>query len=130
MKQRDYHFSRIVRRKGVEKMDNNRLYERNTYERNSRTVAVVSYITWIGWIIAFIIRDRSDTFALHHLNQALVINLLKIAGGLCAAVPGIGHSVSAVVGIAAFVFIVMGIYRAANYRTDPLPLVGEFHLMF
>ena len=119
-----------MRRKGVEKMDNNRLYERNTYERNSRTVAVVSYITWIGWIIAFVIRDRSDTFALHHLNQALVINLLKIAGGLCAAVPGIGHSVSAVVGIAAFVFIVMGIYRAANYRTDPLPLVGEFHLMF
>ena len=60
---------------------------------------------------------------------ALVINLLKIAGGLCAALPGIGHSVSAVAGIAAFVFIVMGIYRAANYRTDPLPLIGELHLM-
>ena len=47
---------------------------------NSRTVAVVSYITWIGWIIAFLIRDKTDRFAAHHLNQALVINLLKIAG--------------------------------------------------
>ena len=99
------------------------------YNNHSRTVAVVSYITWIGWIIAFVIRDRDDAFSAHHLNQALVINLLKIAGGLCAALPGIGHSVSAVVGIAAFVFIVMGIYRAANWRTDPLPFVGELHLI-
>ena len=105
-------------------------YNRNSYERNSRAVAVVSYITWIGWIIAFVIRDRTDTFALHHLNQALVINLLKIAGGLCAVLPGIGHSVSAVAGVAAIVFAVMGIYRAANYRTDSLPFVGELHLMY
>lgn len=108
----------------------NNMYNRNNYERNSRTVAVVSYITWIGWIIAFVIRDRSDTFALHHLNQALVINLLKIAGGLCVVLPGIGHSVSGIVGVAAFVFAIMGIYRAANFRTDPLPLVGELHLMY
>ena len=111
-------------------MNTNNMNNRNKYEMNSRTVAVISYITWVGWIIAFVIRDRSDTFALHHLNQALVINLLKIAGGLCAVLPGIGHSISAVVGVAAFVFIVMGIYRAAHYRTDPLPFVGELHLMY
>ena len=106
-----------------------RLYERTEYEKKSRTVAVVSYIKWVGWIVAFLIRDKGDSFQTHHINQALMINLLKIAGGLCAALPGIGHSVSAVAGIAAFVFIVMGIYRAANYRTDPLPLIGELHLM-
>ncbi|MGX8773948.1 MAG: hypothetical protein ACSW8G_02695 [Bacillota bacterium] len=108
---------------------NNNLYYRSDVERRSRAIAVVSYITWIGWIIAFVLRDRNDDFTLHHLNQALVINLLKIAGGLCAAVPGIGHSVSAIAGIAAFIFIIMGIYRAANWRTDPLPLVGELHLI-
>ena len=102
----------------------------NKYGKNARTVAVVSYITWIGWIIAFFIRDKSDPFQTHHLNQALVINLVKIAGGLCAALPGVGHSISAIVGVAAFVLIVMGIYRAANFRTDPLPFVGELHLMY
>ena len=99
------------------------------YNNNSRTVAVISYITWVGWIIAFVIRDRSDRFVAHHLNQALMINLLKIAGGLCAAVPHVGDNISAVVGIAAFVFIVMGIYRAAHWRTDPLPIIGELRLM-
>ena len=48
--------------------------------KKSNTAAVAAYITWIGWIIAFLIRDKTDGFVAHHLNQALVINLLKIAG--------------------------------------------------
>ncbi|MBQ6402013.1 MAG: hypothetical protein IJI20_07000 [Firmicutes bacterium] len=94
-----------------------------------RTVAVISYITWIGWIIAFIVRDRTDAFVAHHLNQALSINLLKIVGGLCVMLPNVGDRLSWAVGVAAFVFIVMGIYRAANWRSDPLPLIGEVHLL-
>lgn len=100
------------------------------YQNNSRTLAVVSYITWIGWIIALLIRDKRDAFVAHHLNQALMINLLKIAGGLCAMLPHIGETVSSVVGVAAFVLIIMGIYRAVNWRTDPLPVIGEFRLLY
>lgn len=99
------------------------------YQNNSRVLAVVSYITWIGWIIAFLMRDRTDAFVAHHLNQALLINLLKIAGGLCMMLPHIGEELSSVVGVAAFVLIIMGIYRAANWRTDPLPVIGEFRLL-
>lgn len=100
------------------------------YNINSRTVAIISYITWIGWIIAFVIRDKADSFAAHHLNQALLINLLKLAGGLCVIVPGIGHMISAAAGIAAFVLLIMGIYRAAYWRTDPLPVIGDIRLIY
>ncbi len=96
---------------------------------NSRTVAIVSYITWIGWIVAFLIRDKSDAFAAHHLNQALLINLLKIAGGICAMIPHIGDTISGMVGVVALVFIIIGIYRAAHWRTDPLPIIGDIRLM-
>ena len=96
---------------------------------NSRAVAIVSYFTWIGWIIAFVLRDRDDEFAAFHLNQALLINLLKIAGALTAFLPGIGHTLPGIVGIAAFVLAVIGIYRAANWKTDPLPVIGEIQLM-
>lgn len=99
------------------------------YNTRSRNIAVVSYITWIGWIIAFVIRDRSDAFVAHHLNQALVINLLKIAGGLCVMLPRIGESLSSGIGICALILIVVGIYRAVNWRTDPLPVIGEFKLL-
>jgi len=100
------------------------------YNNNSRILAIVSYITWIGWIIAFVLRDKRDAFVAHHLNQALVINLLKIAGALCAFVPRVGEGISGIVAFAAFVFIIMGIYRAVKWRTDPLPLIGEFRLMY
>ena len=96
---------------------------------NSRAVAIVSYITWIGWIVAFLIRDKSDAFAAHHLNQALLINLLKIAGGICAMIPHIGDTISGMVGVVALVFIIIGIYRAARWRTDPLPIIGDIRLM-
>ena len=96
---------------------------------NKNIIAAVSYITWIGFIIALVKGDRSDRFIAHHMNQALVINLLKIAGGLCAALPHVGHSISGVVGVGAFVLIIMGIYRAAHWNSDPLPLVGELHLI-
>ncbi len=98
-------------------------------ESKSRTLAIVSYITWIGWIIAFLVRDRADAFVSHHLNQALMINLLKIAGGLCVMIPHFGDTLSGLVGFAALVLIIMGIYRAATWRTDPLPVIGEFELI-
>lgn len=99
------------------------------YNTRSRNIAIVSYITWIGWIIAFVIRDRSDAFVAHHLNQALLINLLKIVGGLCVVLPHIGESLSSGIGICALILIVIGIYRAVNWRTDPLPVIGEFKLL-
>lgn len=98
------------------------------YQNNSRVLGVVSYITWVGWIIAFLLRDRTDAFVAHHLNQALLINLLKIVGGLCVMLPRIGEGISSLIGVAALVLIIMGIYRAANWRTDPLPVIGEIRL--
>ena len=35
------------------------------YNNRARRVAVLSYITWIGWIIAFLIRDKYDEFQTH-----------------------------------------------------------------
>lgn len=99
------------------------------YNTNSRTVAVVSYITWIGWIIAFLIRDKRDAFAAHHLNQALMINLIRLAGGLCTFIPQVGDQFSTVVGVGAFVLAVMGIYRAVKWSADPLPLIGGIRLV-
>ena len=40
---------------------------------NNKTAAIAAYITWIGFIIAICIGDRSDRYVAHHLNQALVI---------------------------------------------------------
>ena len=39
--------------------------------KNTKLCSVISYITWVGFIIAFLIRDQEDEMVKHHLNQAL-----------------------------------------------------------
>ncbi len=95
----------------------------------SRTAAVISYITWIGFIIAICIGDRSDKFTVHHLNQALILNILSIVGGVLEVIPLIGGMAAGLVGLVVLVFWVMGIYRAATGSMEPLPIIGDYHLI-
>ena len=96
---------------------------------NNKTAAVVSYITWIGFLIALCIGDRSDRYVSHHLNQALVLIILSIVGGVLDVIPLVGSVVGGIVSLAVLVFWVIGIYRAATGSTDPLPVIGDIHLI-
>ena len=39
--------------------------------RTNKIAAIAAYISWIGFLIAIIIGDRTDRYLNHHLNQAL-----------------------------------------------------------
>ena len=95
----------------------------------SRLLAIVSYITWIGWFVAFFLHDRSDEYAVVHLNQSIVLNILEVIAGAVTILPLLGDQISNIVRLAVFVLWCMGIYRAATWRTDPLPIVGEINLV-
>ena len=92
-------------------------------------VGVAAYITWIGFIIAVVLGDRTDKFITHHLNQALVINLLGIVGGVLVVVPLIGQIAAGIISAAVIVFDVIGALRAFRGSTRPLPFIGGIHLI-
>lgn len=96
---------------------------------NSRGIAIISYITWIGWIIALVIRDRSDRFVTHHLNQALVINIIRCAASLLIYLPFLGRFTSWVFGVGALALWILGLYRAYKWSDEPLPLIGKVRLV-
>lgn len=98
-------------------------------DSKNKTAAIAGYITWIGFIIAICIGDRSDRYVAHHLNQALVLNIISVIGGVLGVIPIIGNMASGVVSVAVLVFWVIGIYRAAIGSTEPLPLIGDIHLI-
>ena len=102
----------------------------------ARTAGIISYITWVGWIIALIAGEPDDEFVKHHLNQALILN---ICATVCSAVSGIfalipiirilGAVVFGLIGLVIFIMAVAGIISAANNSTQPLPVVGDIKLM-
>lgn len=96
---------------------------------NRNILAAVSYVTWIGFLIAIVAGDRSDRFMTHHLNQALVLNVISILGGVLTVIPLVGRMAASLVSLAVLVFWIMGIARALRGSMEPLPFIGDIHLM-
>ena len=96
--------------------------------RHSKLYAVISYITWIGFIIAMVARDPADPLGRRHLNQALIINLIETVSRILARF-ALFAPAAFILDLAALVFFFMGIIRALNMDSRPLPLIGEIELI-
>lgn len=97
--------------------------------KNSKLYAAISYITWVGFIISLLLRDKDDTLVRRHLNQALIINVIETIGGILIRVGGLFGVVGEIVDIACLVLFVMGIVRALKMSEEPLPLIGNFNMI-
>jgi len=96
----------------------------------NKGLAVLSYITWIGWLISMFARKKEDTLVSHHLNQALVIWIISTVAGLLARIQiGAVQTVAGIVGLLCFVFCIWGIIRAAKGSEEPLPLIGGIKII-
>lgn len=86
-----------------------------------KTVAIVSYITFIGWIIALVLNSNQKTdLGAFHLRQALG---LFITGMILWWIPVIGWILNIVV----FIFWLIGLINAIQGETKPVPIVGDFY---
>jgi len=97
--------------------------EQQPTSSNAQLIAIISYLSFIGWIIAFILyqNDKSE-LAIYHLRQALGINIIGIIGWGIFWIPIIGWLAA----IFLFVIWLMGLISAAQGEARPVPLVGEF----
>lgn len=91
---------------------------------NTKLYSIISYVTWIGWLISFLARDKEDQTVAFHVNQALVLNLISTVIGLISRIGGVVGLICGVCSIVILVFWVIGIVRAAKLSTEPLPLIG------
>lgn len=95
----------------------------------TKLLSVISYLTWFCWIAAFLFRDKDDKMVRHHLNQALVVNVLESIGTILSRRGGLPGMAGGIISLAVFVFVIMGIYRAAKLSDEPLPLIGDIKLL-
>ena len=104
---------------------------------SKKATGIVSYLSLIGWIIAFCAGDKEG--AKFHLNQSLVLLLANLAvsvlSGIISAVFGgsiIGAIFSllfAVVNIFLFVCWILGLVAACKEEEKEIPLLGSIKIL-
>ncbi|MGG5210615.1 DUF4870 domain-containing protein [Chryseobacterium sp. MIQD13] len=96
---------------------------------NNKTLSIVSYITIIGWLIAYFSgKEKADSLLKYHLKQSFGLIIVAILfniilGVLVSIVPGL--SFLSFIGLIFFVMLVIGIINAANEVQKPLPVIGK-----
>ena len=91
-----------------------------------KTMAVVSYITVIGLLIAFLVNNsKNNAFTSYHIGQSVRVYLLGIANYVLAfLLPASLGFITTLIGIGVLVLAILGIVNAINGKAVPLPLIG------
>lgn len=103
-----------------------------------RTVAILSYITIIGFVVAIVMHSSKKTaLGAFHLRQVLGLIVAGFAISIAAGITGFVLAFIPVVGpillmilwpilmVGGFVIVIMGLLSALKGEMKPVPLVGE-----
>ena len=93
---------------------------------NKQVTGMLAYLTWIGWLIAFIAGDREG--AKFHLNQALVLAIAALVKGVLSTI-GVPGFLIWLLGVMIYVFCGIGIYQAYKGEEKELPIVGGIKIL-
>lgn len=93
---------------------------------NGKTIGLISYLTLIGLIIAFVMNnEKKNSFATFHIRQSVGLMLTGFVLGAINIIPILGWIVS----ILGFVFLlilwVIGLIGAINGEEKTVPLLGD-----
>lgn len=91
-----------------------------------KTAAIISYITFIGLLIAYIMNSsKQNSFTQFHIGQSVRVVVLSIANSVLAwLLPNSLSIVTSIIGLGILVLAILGIVNAINGKTTPLPIIG------
>jgi len=101
---------------------------------DQKTISWVSYITLIGWIIALVTYNSSpdkSSLAKFHLRQSFGIFATGVAFYIAMImmifVMPFFVFLYPFIGVAIFIFWILGLIAAVNGEEKPVPLLGDFY---
>jgi uncharacterized membrane protein len=93
-----------------------------------KTVAILSYITVVGFIAAiFMHQNRKTELGAFHLRQMLGLVLTSVVGAVCGVIPILGWVFWFLVVIGVFVLWAIGLLAALKGDMRPVPILGEHY---
>ena len=98
----------------------------------NKTMAIVAYITLIGWIISYLEFKKStekSRLVNYHLGQSLGIIITSfvlsiISSIILAIIPSLGF-IFYIVLLIPFLLLLLGIIAANNEVEKPVPIIGK-----
>lgn len=98
----------------------------------NKTMAIVAYITLIGWIISYLEFKKSpekSRLVNYHLGQSLGIIIVSFAlsivsSVLLAIIPSLGFILYIIL-LIPFLFLLLGVIAANNEVEKPVPVIGK-----
>jgi len=93
---------------------------------DKKVTGILSYITIIGWLIAYIAGDKEG--AKVHLNQGLVLIIIGLVGWVIGWIPLLGWIIKWLLNIVVVVYVILGIIWAATDKEE-LPIISAFKLL-
>ncbi len=97
-----------------------------TQQNDGKIISIVSYITLIGLIVAFIMNnDKKIPLASFHIRQSLGILLTGIVVSFFNVIPLLGQLVYLAGAVFLLVLWVMGLIGAINQKQEPVPVLGR-----
>lgn len=96
---------------------------------DNKTLSIVSYISIVGWLIAYFMgKEKADDLLKYHLRQSLGLAVVGILFSVALNVVAMIVPALGILGMLSLVILVLwiiGIINAANAAQKPLPLIGK-----
>ncbi|MBX9449751.1 MAG: hypothetical protein KL787_08565 [Taibaiella sp.] len=95
---------------------------------DGKTTAIISYLTLIGLIIAFVQNsEKKNPFANFHIRQSLGLMCTGLALSLINIIPLLGWIICIVGMFVLLVLWIMGLLNAINGKETPVPVIGNLY---
>ncbi len=98
-------------------------------KEEGKTIAIISYLTIIGLIIAFVMNsEKKNEFAKYHIKQMLGLTLTSLVLMFINIIPILGWIASLVGSFVLLYMWIMSLINALNLKEKPAPILGEKYL--
>ena len=97
----------------------------NTTVTEGKTMAIISYITWIGTLIAFIMNnEKKNSFAAFHIRQMIGLSIFSIANSFIIG-KYLNYYVAGAINLALLILWIIGFIGAIQGEEKKIPLFGD-----
>ena len=95
-------------------------------QTDPKIIAIVSYLTAIGWIAGVLLNNPRSNFASFHLRQSLGTLLMFVVASMIGWFPVLGWVSGFALMMAAVVFWFIGLVAAIQGKEQTVPILGEY----